>query len=160
MIDLLVTLFYFVLFVVVIIFFARRYLPVLQKADDEERKNYRQLVGYRAGLKKQLDREHVVMHQQDFVYASLSENVEQWQMKFKEQQQREAHERAVRQQALLRTAQEQMRVVQERQMEEKLVPEVFAQAREQLFAQFQNPVAEKAAESYLQQAIKTVQSEK
>lgn len=160
-VDILISLLYFIVFVAAMFFVVRRYLPVLQQADEEERKQYKQLVGYRAGLKKQLDKEHVALKQQDFVYEYICRNAERWKIAFQQQQEKDAQERILRQQKMVRNYEHQLQVVSERQLEKKVMPEIFAQARKELYEQFQGQTdaAQKAGHAYIVRSLDDLQHE-
>jgi biopolymer transport protein ExbB/TolQ len=155
--DILVSFFYFFLFIVVIAWIFKRSLPTIEAADEADRKNYKQLVAHRANLKKDLDKEHAQLYRQKFLQEHLSSAIQRWKVVVESEQNQQKEEQNVRYETLLRKQEEKMVILAKKQFKKKVLPEIFLKARQQLIEQFhQNSEAKNL---YNNQALQMLQDE-
>lgn len=140
MLNIIVSLFYFSIFVGTAVFFVRRSLPALEAADEAERKNYKQLVGHRASLKQELDKEHLHTHQLWFVQEHLLVILEQWKHNVEKDRLQKEEERRILYQSLLLKEEQKMAIVAYENLKKQILPEIFQQAQEQLVLEFTKDV--------------------
>ena len=155
-IDMIVSLFYFFLFVIMCVWLIRRLLPALQKADEDERKNYKQLVAHRAGLKKELDLEHEATVTQGFMQEHLTDVIKRWNLAMQQKKEKNDQEQKDIHSAVLKKNEQRMFALANQQIKKTIMPEIFKQSRQKLEKQFQ---MEKLSNAYIADALQTLKSE-
>ena len=152
--DIITSLFYFLLFIAVMVWIVRRSLPKLEAADDAERRNYKQLVGHRANLKKELDKEHLQTNRQKFTQEYLLLTLERWKKAVQEEQRKKEEAREITYQFLVRKEEEKMAIIAREQLKKKLLPEIFERVQEQFVQEFREHVSAETA--YIDHAIQSI----
>lgn len=156
MIDGMITLFNFLLFVVCCCFLARRHGRAVASDMLEERSRYKRLVEYRAGLKKQVAGAERTIAMQVIVCEDLAHKVEQWRRCCYQEQ---AAKRLVYEEFATRAVdryQHQMHAYALQKLEERVCHKAVAHMRTELVRYFEHEGA--AGTRYNERSVRDLRS--